>query len=54
MLQMGSVEDNTSGGEYAYRASKAALNIINRSMSIDLGHKGITCVLLHPGTRDGG
>lgn len=49
-LQMGSVDDNGSGGSYAYRASKAALNIINKSLSIDLAGDGVTCVLLHPGT----
>lgn len=48
-LQMGSVDDNGSGGSYAYRASKAALNIINKSLSIDLAGDGVTCVLLHPG-----
>lgn len=47
--KVGSVEDNRSGGGYAYRASKAALNIVNKSLSIDLSEKGITCVLLHPG-----
>ena len=46
---MGSVADNSSGGEYAYRSSKAALNIINKIMSIDLAPKGVSCVLLHPG-----
>ena len=43
------MDDNRSGGGYAYRASKSALNIINKSMSIDLEPRGITCVLLHPG-----
>lgn len=43
--------DNGSGGRYAYRASKAALNIINKSMSLDLQAEGVTCVLLHPGTQ---
>jgi len=47
--KVGSVADNGSGGGYAYRSSKSALNIINKSMSIDLGERGITCVLLHPG-----
>lgn len=46
---MGSVEDNRSGGRYAYRASKAALNIINRSLSIDLAEEGVVSTLLHPG-----
>jgi len=47
--KVGSVEDNGSGKGYAYRASKAALNIVNKSMSIDLAAEGIVCVLLHPG-----
>lgn len=45
--KMGSVDDNGSGGAYAYRASKAALNIVNKSLSLDL--RNITSVLLHPG-----
>ena len=47
--RMGSVTDNTSGGFYAYRASKAALNAVGRSLALDLADKGITVVLLHPG-----
>lgn len=47
--RMGSIEDNTSGGAYAYRASKAALNMLNRSLSLDLAGAGFRCVLLHPG-----
>lgn len=47
--RVGSIEDNTSGGSYAYRASKAALNAINKSLAIDLGDEGFTCVVLHPG-----
>jgi len=46
---MGSLEDNTSGGSYAYRASKAAVNQVAKSLSMDLGAGGITVVLLHPG-----
>jgi hypothetical protein len=46
---MGSIDDNGSGGSYAYRTSKAALNIVNKSMSVDLAHRRITSVLLHPG-----
>ena len=49
VLQMGSMEDNTSGGSYAYRASKAALNAVTKSMALDLEDKGITVELLHPG-----
>lgn len=46
---MGSVEDNTSGGSYGYRMSKAALNIAGKSLSLDLLHKGIAVLVLHPG-----
>ena len=45
--KMGSIEDNTGGGAYAYRASKAALNMINRSLSVD--HEWLTSVVIHPG-----
>jgi len=47
--KMGSMEDNTSGGSYIYRSSKAALNAVVKSMSIDLADKKIKCVALHPG-----
>ncbi|GIW72711.1 MAG: short-chain dehydrogenase [Planctomycetota bacterium] len=47
--RMGSIADNTSGGFYTYRASKAALNMVTRSMALDLAPRGITCVVLHPG-----
>ncbi|MBL4849253.1 MAG: SDR family oxidoreductase [Planctomycetes bacterium] len=46
--KMGSIADNTSGGRYAYRTSKAALNMVNRSLSHDLGARAVT-VVLHPG-----
>jgi len=44
---MGSIADNDSGGSYAYRMSKAALNMFNKSFSRD--YPGITSVVLHPG-----
>lgn len=47
--RMGSVADNGSGGYYGYRASKAAVNAIGKSLSIDLRPRGISVVLLHPG-----
>lgn len=47
--KMGSIADNTSGGCYGYRASKAALNALNKSLAIDLAGEGLTCVALHPG-----
>ena len=46
---MGSIGDNTSGGAYAYRMSKAALNMANKSMSIDLRDRGIASVVVNPG-----
>jgi NAD(P)-dependent dehydrogenase (short-subunit alcohol dehydrogenase family) len=45
--KMGSIADNKSGGHYAYRASKAALNAINRSLSLD--HPWLAAVVIHPG-----
>jgi NAD(P)-dependent dehydrogenase (short-subunit alcohol dehydrogenase family) len=47
--RMGSMQDNTSGGYYGYRASKAALNAIGKSLSLDLAPRGVSVVLLHPG-----
>ena len=46
---MGSVGDNTSGGSIAYRTSKAAVNMVMRSAAIDLGPRGIICVVVNPG-----
>jgi NAD(P)-dependent dehydrogenase (short-subunit alcohol dehydrogenase family) len=46
--RLGSIALNN--GEYpAYRASKAALNQVNRSLSIDLGKQGFVVVVVHPG-----
>ncbi len=47
--KMGSIDDNTSGGHYIYRSSKAAVNIVARSMAIDLRDRGITALVIHPG-----
>ena len=47
--RMGSIADNSSGGSYIYRSSKAALNAAVKSLSIDLAPRGITTLLLHPG-----
>ncbi len=47
--RMGSIADNTSGGAYGYRMSKAALNMGGKSLAIDLKAAGIAVVLLHPG-----
>jgi NAD(P)-dependent dehydrogenase (short-subunit alcohol dehydrogenase family) len=46
---MGSLADNTSGGSIAYRSSKAAVNMVMRSLAIDLTPRGITCVVVNPG-----
>jgi len=47
--RMGSIEDNTSGGYYGYRLSKAAVNMAGMSLSRDLTESGIAVILLHPG-----
>jgi NAD(P)-dependent dehydrogenase (short-subunit alcohol dehydrogenase family) len=47
--RMGSIDDNTSGGSYGYRMSKAAVNMAGKSLSIDLAEAGIGVFLLHPG-----
>jgi NAD(P)-dependent dehydrogenase (short-subunit alcohol dehydrogenase family) len=44
---MGSIGDNESGGSYAYRMSKTALNMFNKSFSIDFPE--ITSFVVHPG-----
>ena len=52
--RVGSIGDNHLGGWYGYRASKAALNQIVRSASIELARRSpdAICVALHPGTVD--
>lgn len=47
--RMGSITDNTSGGRYGYRMSKAALNAGLKSLAIDLKPKEIAIGILHPG-----
>lgn len=47
--RMGSLKDNTSGGYYGYRMSKAAVNAAGVSLARDLAPKNISVVLLHPG-----
>ena len=46
---MGSIADNTSGGAMSYRSSKAAVNMVMRSLAIDLAPRGISCVVVNPG-----
>lgn len=45
----GSISDNTSGGAYAYRPSKAAVNMVMKSLAVELIPKQIRVLLLHPG-----
>lgn len=46
---MGSISDNTSGGYYSYRMSKAALNMMSRSLAVDLKAEGIASYVINPG-----
>jgi NAD(P)-dependent dehydrogenase (short-subunit alcohol dehydrogenase family) len=54
--RVGSISDNRLGGWHAYRASKAALNMLVRTLSIELArsHPAAACITLHPGTVDTG
>ena len=47
--RMGSIADNGSGGSYSYRTSKAALNMVAKSMAHDLKGRRIIVVVFHPG-----
>ncbi|MGD8439941.1 MAG: SDR family oxidoreductase [Holophagae bacterium] len=47
--RMGSIDDNTSGGRYGYRMSKAAVNMAGRSLAHDLKPDGVAVAILHPG-----
>ena len=47
--KMGSMSDNTSGGAYSYRSSKAALNAVTVCLAQDLVGDGTRVVALHPG-----
>lgn len=47
--KVGSMADNHSGGGYLYRSSKAALNSVTKSQSLDLAEDDIVVVALHPG-----
>jgi NAD(P)-dependent dehydrogenase (short-subunit alcohol dehydrogenase family) len=48
--RMGSIGDNSSGGYYGYRMSKAALNAAGVSLAYDLKPRGVAVVILHPGS----
>lgn len=47
--RVGSIADNTSGGQYAYRASKTAVNSLFKSLAVELKDKGVVVTILHPG-----
>ncbi len=47
--KMGSIADNSGGGSYLYRSSKVAVNMVVKSLAIDLKPAGITTVVFHPG-----
>jgi NAD(P)-dependent dehydrogenase (short-subunit alcohol dehydrogenase family) len=47
--RMGSIGLQTTAGRVVYRASKAALNVVVKTASIEWGPKGVTCISLHPG-----
>jgi NAD(P)-dependent dehydrogenase (short-subunit alcohol dehydrogenase family) len=46
---LASIDDNRSGGRYSYRASKAALNQIIKSLACELSSQGIKTMAIHPG-----
>ena len=52
--KVGSISDNQLGGWYSYRASKAALNQLVRTLAVEVSrtHPRCVCVALHPGTVD--
>jgi NAD(P)-dependent dehydrogenase (short-subunit alcohol dehydrogenase family) len=47
--RVGSIEDNGSGGNYGYRASKTAVNQVGMNLKHELAARGIAVALLHPG-----
>ncbi|WP_413203859.1 SDR family oxidoreductase [Rhodospirillum sp. A1_3_36] len=47
--KMGSMTENTSGAQYIYRSSKAALNAVVKSLGIELVERGIIAMAFHPG-----
>ena len=50
--KVGSISDNRMGGWYSYRISKAALNMLIKCLSIELGrkYKKLAVIAIHPGT----
>ena len=52
--RVGSITENSLGGWYSYRASKAALNQLIQTTAIEIARKNgnIVVLALHPGTTD--
>lgn len=52
--RVGSISDNSLGGWYAYRMSKAAQNMFTRGMAVECARRArrVICLALHPGTTD--
>lgn len=52
--KVGSIGDNRFGGWYAYRCSKAALNMLVRNLAVELPRRcgPVSCIALHPGTTE--
>lgn len=52
--RVGSISENTSGGWYSYRTSKAALNMLLKTVAIELSRraKNVKIISFHPGTTD--
>lgn len=50
--RLSSIRENKLGGWYSYRASKAALNMLTKSLAVEFAKEGkaVACLLLHPGT----
>jgi short-subunit dehydrogenase len=48
--KMGSITENNSGESYCYRASKAALNMIMKNLSLELKEKNVKVFVIHPGS----
>lgn len=47
--RVGSIDDNSSGNNYGYRCSKAAVNMVGMNLHRDLSPRGVAVALLHPG-----
>lgn len=50
--RFGSIANNTAGNSYAYRMSKAALNMLGKNLSIDLRERGVAIGIYSPGQVD--